>query len=164
MPTITGDAVVELIRNDERGFAGTGDIADHFDVTRQSVRNRLEALRHHPELRVDKIGQSTVFYVAGDGGEVENQDETAKDDDGMPEQLHMDPRARRVGGAALVVALLASVLAAGLGGMIASLLVALAPALAAAGGVLVAISYVPELMEFSTEADSPEPDSATISE
>jgi hypothetical protein len=82
----------------------------------------------------------------------------------LPEQMNMDPRARRAGGVALALALLASVLAAGLGGMIAGALVALAPALAAAGGVLVAISYVPELMEFSTEADAPEPDSATIPE
>ena len=151
---MTGDAVVELIRNDERGFAGTGDIASHFGVTRQAVRNRREELRHHPDLAVTKVGKTTVFYIDDDGDSVEEEDRGGGSRvAGTPDQLDIAPRARLVGGSLLLVALVAAVLASGLGGMVAAALVALAPALAAAGGVLVAASYVVEWVEFSNNAD-----------
>jgi predicted transcriptional regulator len=99
---MTGDAVAELIRNDERGFAGTGEIADHFDVTRQAVRNRREELRHHPDLGVDKIGRTTVFYTTTDGA-----DET---DEGETHTMHQ-MQASRIGTLALGVSALAGAIA-----------------------------------------------------
>jgi len=73
MPPVDGNEVVELIRDDDRTFVGTGDIADHFEVTRQTVRNHREALRHHPRLCVDKLGKATVFYL-------EDRDENPSDE------------------------------------------------------------------------------------
>ena len=98
---MTGDAVAELIRNDERGFAGTGEIADHFDVTRQAVRNRREELRHHPDLGVDKIGRTTVFYTTDGADEI---------DEGDTHTMHQ-MQASRVGTLALGVSALAGAIA-----------------------------------------------------
>ena len=65
----------------------------------------------------------------------------------------MDSRVRHVGGLGLALALLAVVFSSAVAGVVASVLVALAPSLAAAGAVLVAVSYLPELLD-DNDADT----------
>lgn len=65
-PTVTADGTVEAIRSSETPFASTGDLADYFDVTRQAVRERRELLNGDPRIKVGKIGNSTVIYLADD--------------------------------------------------------------------------------------------------
>jgi hypothetical protein len=59
----------------------------------------------------------------------------------------MDSRVRYVGAVGLALALLAVAFSSSTAGVAASVLVALAPSLAAAGAVLVAVSYLPRMME-----------------
>jgi hypothetical protein len=59
----------------------------------------------------------------------------------------MGSRVRHAGGVGLALALLAVAFSSSVAGVAASVLVALAPSLAAAGAVLVAVSYLPRMME-----------------
>jgi len=77
MRQVNGNKVVELIRDSERTFVGTGEIAEQFDVSRQTVRNHREALRMHPGLRVDNVGRATVYYLADGVGRDDTADQPA---------------------------------------------------------------------------------------
>jgi len=63
-PTITPDGAVAAIREAEQPFVSTGELADHFDVTRQAVRDRKERLSEDPRIEVGMVSNNTVFYLS----------------------------------------------------------------------------------------------------
>lgn len=61
---ITAEGTVEAIRSGDEPFASTGDIADHFDVTRQAVRDQQDRLAADERITVGTVSNNAVFYIA----------------------------------------------------------------------------------------------------
>lgn len=62
-PIVTADGVVEAIQQSPRPFASTGDLAEHFDVTRQAVRGKRDRLESDGRIEVGRVSNVTVFYL-----------------------------------------------------------------------------------------------------
>ena len=92
-PTVTADGAVEAIREAETPFASTGQLADHFDVTRQAIRDQRDRLATDPRIEIGSISNNTVFYLSGSEeprpGDMGNEEVIAQSkdlfDDDQPE-------------------------------------------------------------------------------
>jgi len=59
------DGVVEAIRVADRPFVSTGELAEHFDVTRQTIRDNLDRIKDDERIEVTRVNRSSFFYFAG---------------------------------------------------------------------------------------------------
>lgn len=61
---VSGDNVVDVLRDIERPYATTTDIAEGLDVTAQTVRNNASELAKDARINKGKVGQSSVYWLA----------------------------------------------------------------------------------------------------
>jgi len=64
---VKGKRVADAIRESDRPFVTTGDIAEYLDVTAQAVRNNANHLADHDEIEKGRVAQSSVYWLAKDG-------------------------------------------------------------------------------------------------
>lgn len=65
---IKSNEAIEAIEKLNQPFASTGDLAEHFDVTRQAIRDSIGRFEANPEIKIGDVGNSTVFYLSNDTG------------------------------------------------------------------------------------------------
>lgn len=61
---IRGDRVADAIRESDRPFVTTSDIAEYLDVTAQGVRDNANELAEHPEIEKGSVAQSSVYWLS----------------------------------------------------------------------------------------------------
>lgn len=63
---ITVDGVVDMLRTGDKPVYTMNDIAEEFDVAKETVRRRMPDVTEEPGVRQDKIGQTNVYWFEGD--------------------------------------------------------------------------------------------------
>jgi len=61
---VSGDSVVDVLRDTEKPYATTTDIAEGLDVTAQTIRNNAGELSQDPRINKGSVGQSSVYWLA----------------------------------------------------------------------------------------------------
>lgn len=64
---VSGDNVVDVLRDIEKPYATTTDIAEGLDVTAQTIRNNASELAKDARINKGKVGQSSVYWLADEG-------------------------------------------------------------------------------------------------
>lgn len=70
---VSRDSVADVLREMEKPFATTVDLAGELDVTSQTIRNHAEALSMDDRIRKVKVGQSSVYYLEERHGLINEQ-------------------------------------------------------------------------------------------
>lgn len=61
------DKIMAFIWDSYGPAVGTSDIAEHFDVTDQTVRNYLTRLKEEGYVESRKVGRATAWWLTTDG-------------------------------------------------------------------------------------------------
>ncbi|MDS0284764.1 hypothetical protein [Haloarcula onubensis] len=61
---VRGERVADCLKDADRPFVTTTDIADYLGVTPEGVRNRTDEIERHDEIERGSVGNSTVFWLA----------------------------------------------------------------------------------------------------
>lgn len=61
---VTPSAVADTVRDVDRPFCTTGDVADRLDVTKQAIRNHHDELAGSASLEWGKVGRQRVYWLA----------------------------------------------------------------------------------------------------
>jgi len=75
---VRGDRVANAIKESNRPFVTTSDIAEHLDVTTQAVRDNANDLAEHPMLKKDLVGQNSVYWLANESASNKNGEDAEK--------------------------------------------------------------------------------------
>jgi len=77
--TVSGDAVVGVLRGMQKPYATTTDIAEGLDVTAQTVRNNAGLLSQDNRINKGSVGQSSVYWLAERSSHQEKDDDDTDD-------------------------------------------------------------------------------------